>query len=151
MAADGDLDSSKAKSTSTQGECSREQLKTVPSSLEGFQQRWGQRWMMSLSPVQEMCWGVRRPTDAMQLMRGACTLARCFGLSSWFLFFWFMQRKGAQRHDPGRVGLDGMFVLHWRGCRVCAVRSEGLFQREPSSRANSQSPVGEHVGGGLPW
>lgn len=100
-----DLDSSKAKSTSTQGECSREQLKTVPSSLEGFQQRWGQRWMMSLSPVQEMCWVVRRPTDAVQLMRGACTLARCFGFSSWFLFSWFMQRKGAQRHDPGRVGI----------------------------------------------
>lgn len=30
---------------------------------------------------------------------------------------------------------------------MCAVRSEGLFQQEPSSRANSQSPIGEELEG----
>lgn len=33
---------------------------------------------------------------------------------------------------------------------MCAVRSEELFQQEPSSRANSQNPVGEELEG-LPW
>lgn len=36
MAADRDLDSSKAKSTSTQGGCSRERLKTAPLFLGGL-------------------------------------------------------------------------------------------------------------------
>lgn len=97
------------------------------------------------------------PSNSMQLRREAFTpariisLARYSGLGSWFLFTSFMQRKGAQCHSPGGVGeFDGMLVRR-RQCRcVCAVRSEGLFQREPSSRANSQSPVDEDVGGGLP-
>lgn len=138
MAADGDLDSSKAKSTSTQGECSREQLKTVPSSLEGFQQRWGQRWMMSLSPVQEMCWVVRRPTDAVQLMRGACTLARCFGFSSWFLFSWFMQRKGAQRHDPGRVGIGWDVCAALAGLSCVCGEKRGVIPA--GTKQQSQQP-----------
>lgn len=95
--------------------------KLPSSSSEGFQQRWGWRWMMSLSPVQEMCWVVRGPTDAMQPMREACTPARCLGLSSWFLFFWFMQRKGAQRHDPSRVG-GLMGCLRCTGGAVVCVR-----------------------------
>lgn len=57
----------------------------------------------------------------------------------------------AEEGGPGGVGgFDGMFARCRQGCCVCAVRSEGLFQREPSSRANSQSPVGEDVGGGVP-
>lgn len=32
--------------------------KLPSSSSEGFQQKWGWRWMMSLRPVQEMCWVV---------------------------------------------------------------------------------------------
>lgn len=36
MATDRDLDSSKAKSTSTQGGCSRERLKTAPHFLGGL-------------------------------------------------------------------------------------------------------------------
>ena len=50
----------------------------------------------------------------------------------------------------GWGGFDGMLARRQRGRCMCAVSSEGLFQREPSSRANSQSPVGEDVGGGLP-
>lgn len=54
-------------------------------------------------------------TNTVQPMRGACTPARCLGLSSWFLLFWFMQRKGAQRRDPGGVGVDG--------CLCCTGRA----------------------------
>lgn len=48
MAADKDLDSSKAKSTGAQGGCGTERLKTTPlpsSSSGGSQQKWGWRWM----------------------------------------------------------------------------------------------------------
>lgn len=59
--------------------------------------------------------------------------------------------EGAQCHGPSRMrGFGGMLVWCQWGCCMCAVRSEGLFQREPSSRANSQSPVGEDVGEGVP-
>lgn len=94
---------------------------------------------MSLSPVQEMCWVVRRPTDALQPRRGACTPARCSGSSSWFLFFWFMQTKGAQRHDPGRVGVDGMLALRWQGCHVC-VCSEKRGVIPAGTKQQSQEP-----------
>lgn len=51
--------------------------KLPSSSTEGFQQRWGWRWMMS--PVQEMCWVVRRPTDTVQPMRGSLYTGQMLG------------------------------------------------------------------------
>ena len=65
---------------------------------------------MSPSPIQETCQVVGGPTNAMQPRWEAFTPAhiispaRCSGLGSWFLFSWFMHRKGAQRHGPGGVG-----------------------------------------------
>lgn len=52
----------------------------------------------------------------------------------------------AEERGPGGWGRRWGACGRRRGRWVCAVRSEGLFQREPSSRANSQSPVGG-VGG----
>lgn len=100
-----------------------------------------------MSPVQEMCWVVRRPTDD----EGGLYTGQMLGLKFMVSLFLVHAEEGGPAPRPRQGGgFDGVLVLHWRGCRVCAVRSEGLFQREPSSRANSQSPVGEHVGGGLP-
>lgn len=104
MAVDRDLDSSKAKSTSTQGGCSREQLKTAPLFLGGLPAGVG----MEVDDEPEPSSGdvlSEEATNAVQPMRGACTPARCLGLSSWFLLFWFMQRKGPSAVTPAGWGL----------------------------------------------
>lgn len=130
MAADKDLDSSKAKSTNAQGGCGTERLKTAPlpsSSSGGSQQKWGWRRMISPNPVQEMCRVVGGPTNTMQLSKEAFTpahdilSARYSGLGSWFLFSWFMQRKGAQRYGPSGVGVS-MGCLCSAGRAVTCVR-----------------------------
>lgn len=65
------------------------------------------------------------------------------------LFLVHAEEGGPALRPQRGGGFNGMLVQCWQGRRVCAVRSKGLFQREPSSRANSQSPVGEDVGGGF--
>lgn len=112
---------------------------------------------MSPSPIQETCRVAggshqRHAAEEGGLYPGTCHLTgQMLGFTFMVSLFLFMQRKGTQCRGPGGVGrFDGMLArCRWGRC-VYAVRSEGLFQREPSSRANSQSPVGEDVGGGLP-
>lgn len=78
-------------------------------------------------PVQEMCGVVAGPTNTIQLSKEAFTpahdilSARYSGLGSWFLFSWFMQRKGAQRYGPSGVGVS-MGCLCSAGRAVACVR-----------------------------
>jgi len=67
--------------------------------------------------------GAGGPSNSMQPRSEAFTpariisLARCSGLGSWFLFSWFMQRKGTQRHEGGSMG-----CLRGAGRAVACVR-----------------------------
>lgn len=157
--ADGDFNSSEAKSTSAQRGCGTEQLKTAPlpsSSSGGLPAEVGMEADDESEPNSGDVPGSggshqRHAAEEGGRYPGTCHLTgQVLGFRFMVSLFLVHAEEGGPVPGPGGVGgFNGMLARRrWDRC-MCAVRSRGLFQREPSSRANSQSPVGEDVGGGL--